>query len=209
MANKLGTWVKNHKVASGAIGCAGLLIIGFVILVIAAMVSVIASGPSDNSGTSEATLEAESQQPEVEEEETTPEAEETIAVTQPATPEPIVASSEEVVEAFDDYLSERAESGVMIAKAVTDISFDDESVKVIFDPAQTGVDEDLFFELSPFDNYAEFAVTPIAFANDEGKHLRTAVDKVETFLPDGNSLGSLTKEELYKQGTGEDLPENE
>ncbi|UOE45251.1 hypothetical protein [Agromyces larvae] len=131
----------------------------------------------------------------------------------PASPAPepspaaaVVATNEEVVSAFQGYLSERASAGVVIAKAVSSVTFDAGVVRVVFDPALAGLDTVTFQSLSPFDNLAEFAGTPIAFADDEVQHLRTAVTSVETLLVDGASLGTLTSAELYKIGTGSELP---
>lgn len=115
------------------------------------------------------------------------------------------ATDDEVVAAFRDYLNERASSGVVIAKAVSDITFSDGVVRVTFDPALVGIDRDTFSSISPFQNLAEFVGTPIAFDDDLGKRIRPLVGSVETVFVDGTSAGTLTAQEIYKMGTGKDL----
>ena len=91
----------------------------------------------------------------------------------------------------------------MIAKAVTDISFTDRVIRVTFDPSSIGLDTASFESANPFDNLAEFVGTPIAFNDDVGIRLRPAIDAVQTFLPDGTSLGEMTAAEIHTMGTGE------
>lgn len=114
------------------------------------------------------------------------------------------ATAAEVIAGFDSYYSERRAAGVLLAAAITDVSFIDGTVHVVFDPEGAGFNEIQWTEASrAFDNLAEFAGVPIAFADDAGKWLRTAVTGgVATFAADGTSLGTLTTAELFGLGTG-------
>jgi len=124
---------------------------------------------------------------------------------EPSEPAAASVTDAEVVAAFQAYIDERAGAGVVIAKAVTDVSFTNRVVRVTFDPAAAGIDQATFDTINPFDNLAEFAGDPIMFDNDQGNRLRPAIDAVETVRADGTPLGTMTTAELYKAGTGEDL----
>lgn len=77
--HKLLTWAKSHKIAAGAIGCGGLIVLGFVLLIIAGLIlTAVGYEPAE---TEEPEAVATTQAPEV-----TPEAE-AIATTPPATEE--------------------------------------------------------------------------------------------------------------------------
>ena len=110
-------------------------------------------------------------------------------------------TTDEVLGVFSDYISERAASGVLLAQVVSNISFENRVVRVTFDPANKGIDISVFESFSPFKNLAEFAGTPIAFNDSIGKRLRPAIDRVETTLADGSSLGVLTTAEIHQMGT--------
>ena len=134
----------------------------------------------------------------------------TTTTTAPATTTSLAAAEPtpaEVEAAFTAYLDQRASSGVLIAKAVQSVVFENGTLRVTFDPEAAGIDRELFLSVNPFDNMAEFVGTPIAFANEEGARLRTVVERVSTQLSDGTDLGSLTAAEIYEIGTGEKLPE--
>jgi hypothetical protein len=115
-----------------------------------------------------------------------------------------VATDAEVIAAFEEYLDERASSGVRIAEAVESVTFSDGILRVVFNPARAGLSDELFADINPFDNLAEFPGTILSSDNDEGRHLRTAVAGIETFHVDGTDLGSLTTAEIYKMGTGKE-----
>ncbi len=119
-----------------------------------------------------------------------------------------IPTGDEVVEAFSDFLEERGEAGVLLAKS-TRVSFADGVVTVEFNPGAVVPDPAALMSLSPFENHAKLAGMPIVFRNEEGRWLRQVVDRVSTRLADGTDLGSLSKAELYKIGTGQDLPEIE
>jgi Fic family protein len=114
--------------------------------------------------------------------------------------------NQQVDNAFRAFTDDRANAGVVIAQAVKKITFHNRIVHVIFDPVAVGINLEVFnVGASLFPNLAEFAGVPIMFNDDLGKRLRPVIDAVEAVFADGSSLGILTKEELYKIGTGEDL----
>ncbi len=102
----------------------------------------------------------------------------------------------EVKEAFEAYINERANSGVMLAQSVTSVTVFDGVVTVIVDA------KPVVLELSPFDNLAKLFGTPVAFNDDEGVWLRQTVQRVDVVDAAGSSLGSLTAAELNKMGAG-------
>jgi hypothetical protein len=91
---------------------------------------------------------------------------------------------------------------VLFAEAVTSITFDDTTVMVTFDPPTAGAEEQAFLAANPFDTLAEFAGIPIAFGDDQGRRLRTRVEKVTVALPDGRTLVTVTRSAVYRRGTG-------
>lgn len=102
----------------------------------------------------------------------------------------------QVKEAFEAYINERANSGVMLAQSVTSVTVTGGVVTVTLDA------EPVVLELSPFDNLAKLFGTPVAFNDDEGVWLRQTVQRVDVVDANGNSLGSMTAAELNKMGAG-------
>ncbi|WP_411733457.1 hypothetical protein [Paeniglutamicibacter sp.] len=113
-----------------------------------------------------------------------------------------VPDDREVIDAFERYVDERATSGVLFAKAVVSISFDGATIMVVFDPSSAGASNDAFLAVSPFHTLAEFVGTPIAFADEEGRRLRSRVEKVHVALADGQDLGTMAAADLYRKGAG-------
>jgi len=112
---------------------------------------------------------------------------------------PVTAS--EVISVFDEYIAERAASGVLAAQVISGITYSDRKVRATFDPAMKGIDYAVFASLNPFQNLAEFVGTPIAFDDSVGRRLRSEIDSVEALLVDGTSLGALTVEEIHEPET--------
>ncbi|MBD3689127.1 hypothetical protein H8R18_06210 [Nanchangia anserum] len=103
-----------------------------------------------------------------------------------------------------------AVDGVTLTKAVTDVRIENDVVTVVFDPASVHADRETWDTMiNVFDNLAEWTGAPIAFTNDESKALRMAAETVDAVYTDGSSGGSLTKAEIYRMGTGKDLPADE
>ncbi|MCB9441124.1 MAG: hypothetical protein H6523_12860 [Mycolicibacterium sp.] len=115
------------------------------------------------------------------------------ATTPAARPDP---TPEQIQQAFQAFVDERATAGVMLAKAVTGVTVDGGVVTVTMDAAPAVLDA------SPFDNLAEMFGTPVAFDDDDGIWLRQVVQRVDVVDAGGQSLGSLTATELRKKGTG-------
>ncbi len=120
-------------------------------------------------------------------------AEETLSA---APSEATEVTEQEVVDVFWAFFRERAESGVMVGKAVTDVDFSDGIVTVIFTPAAAGVDQQTFDALNAFDNLAYFASTPVAFNDEVGNRLRPVINAIETVRFDGEPLGTISRAEI-------------
>ncbi|NKS94596.1 hypothetical protein GS876_10210 [Rhodococcus hoagii] len=121
----------------------------------------------------------------------------------PSTP----PTDDEIANAIQYYVSGRARDGVRIAEAVVDITCNAGVVKVVFDPAATRITEELFRDINPYDNLARFVGTPVAGTDDTGNWVRQRLVRVDTVLPDGRSLGTMTADELLAAATGE-VPES-
>lgn len=120
-----------------------------------------------------------------------------IAATTTTEPAPPPAPTDaEVVAAFQAYIKERADSGVMLADAVTSVTSVDGVVTVTMDASP------VVLEASPYDNYAELFGTPAAFNDDEGVWLRQTVQRVDVVDASGQSLGSMTAAELNQRAAG-------
>lgn len=104
------------------------------------------------------------------------------------------ASNEEVLAAFQGFVNERAAANVLVARAVTSVTFETGVVRIVIDPASVGFDELSFRELVPFENLAEIFVTPMAFNDGIGPRLRASVGSVETVDAAGGSRGARTTE---------------
>lgn len=104
------------------------------------------------------------------------------------------ASNEEVLAAFQGFVNERAAANVLVARAVTSVTFENGVVRIVIDPPSVGVDESSFREVVPFENLAEIFITPMAFNDDIGPRLRASVGSVETVDAAGASRGARTTE---------------
>ena len=102
----------------------------------------------------------------------------------------------QIIEAFTIYAAERADAGVMIAKAVAEVEYDNGKVSVILDPARSGAEYWALIETSAFENLADLFGQPAAFDDHTGIWLRGRVSHVEVRDIDGRPLGSRSTSEL-------------
>ena len=115
------------------------------------------------------------------------------------------ATKSEVLEAFRNYIGERADSGVLVAKAATKVTLKNRTLRVVFDPAAVGMDRKAFDEANPFNNpydpdesLADFVSTPITLGTNPALRLRKAIDKIVTVYADGTPEGSRTTAEIIE-----------
>lgn len=173
----------------GGVGIAAALLVGFIIGTAIPTGAASAADTRPTGATSDMVARATS----------TPAASSSVSATPTKSAGDATASSvspQEVVSVFKRYFHERAAANVMVAKAVTKVTFARGVVKVVFDPAAAGVTRDQFEATNPFDNLAKFAATPIAFADETGNRLRPVVDEIKTVGPDGNSLGTFSRTDI-------------
>lgn len=112
------------------------------------------------------------------------------------TPEPSGPTNQEVEDAFNAFLQDRVDS-VPAFSPGAHATFANRVVTVTFQV--TDVNRS-FIEMM---DMTAVAGSPIAFNDDQGEHLRPAIDRVDVVDQDGNSLGSATTEEIHANGTGQ------
>jgi hypothetical protein len=117
----------------------------------------------------------------------------TVETATEARPTPTDAQAKE---AFESFINERVNSGVLLAKSVTSVTVNGGVVTVTLDP------DPVVLDTSPFDNLAKLFGIPVAFNDDDGVWLRKKVQRVDVIDADGKSLGSMTAAELNKMGAG-------
>lgn len=117
---------------------------------------------------------------------------------------PEYPTDDEVLQAFNSYVKERADAGVLFAKAVSSLMFDGSTLLATFDPASAGAEEDAFLAANPFESLAEFIGTPVAFADLEGQRIRRRVSTISATLRSGRDLGSVPVSAVYRASTGQD-----
>lgn len=122
------------------------------------------------------------------------------APSEPA-PAPVVAqvSDAEVLAFFNSFFDERKTAGVLFAQAITNVTFSDRVLRVTFDASVVGMNWASFDAVTPFgENYANFAITPIAFNSGIAPNVRASMDAVETFQVDGTPRGTLTTTQVVE-----------
>lgn len=116
-------------------------------------------------------------------------------------------SDEEALRVLRDYLDERADSNVMVARALTNLSLEDGVATATFDPSTVGLTNTQFMELNAFENMAEFVGSEACWDTPEAAAVRERIQQIDTFLADGSSLGSATTAELHALCRGDVEPE--
>lgn len=115
-------------------------------------------------------------------------------------------TDEQALRDIREFLDERAAAGVFFAKTISELTLREGRLIAIFDPKVTaGISTGVFRELCPFDNLAQFVGSPAGWKTDEAARIRSRISRVETYLADGESLGSMTAADLYNLATSEDL----
>lgn len=111
-------------------------------------------------------------------------------------------TDKQIIAAFQDFASQRAGAGVMLAQSVVDVRFANGTVTVALDPSRSGAQYWALLETSPYDNHAELFGIPAAFDDEDGVWLRQRVGLVEVLDIAGRPLGTLTTAELNRKATG-------
>lgn len=112
-------------------------------------------------------------------------------------------TNEEIISEFQAFYSERAEKGVRLAQAITDVEIQGKSLIVTFDPKATDISRELFDSIAKaFGKLSEFAGSPMMFNNEQGARLRKHIDKVDAQDHTGARIDATTASELHNIGTG-------
>lgn len=111
----------------------------------------------------------------------------------------------DVVAAVEEFLHERAEVGVQLAQAASEVSVRKGVLNVIFDPALAGATQEALLAVNPFDTLAHFVGTPLGWKTPEAAGLRSRVHTITTGMIDGTSGGTTSVAAVYERATGEAL----
>lgn len=110
-------------------------------------------------------------------------------------------SDDEAVAAVRAFVDERAEAGVMMADAFTQLELADGVLTATWSEDAIGKQKsDILLGLNPFENLAEFIGTPLAFDNEKGRQIRQHVHTVSVIGPFG--VGQISTRDLYERATG-------
>lgn len=113
-------------------------------------------------------------------------------------------TDDDIIATFTSFAAERAKAGVLLAKAVAEVSVHDDRVTVVIDPVRSGAEYWALVETSPYDNLADLFGTPAAFDDEQGIWLRTRVAVVVVRDVDSRPLGERTTADLNDRATGRD-----
>ncbi|GAC71052.1 hypothetical protein [Gordonia soli] len=114
----------------------------------------------------------------------------------------IPPTNADIIAAVSEFVRERSDAGVLIAKAVSDVSFADGRVRVTIDPARAGAEYWALMETRAHENLSELFGRPVAFNDEQGTWLRTRVEHVDVVDVDGRELGTITAVELNRKAAG-------
>lgn len=93
--------------------------------------------------------------------------------------------------AIEEFLKERADAGVALAKAASNVAVRDGELVVIFDPALANAKQWALLAVQPFDTLAHFLATPLRNNTPTGAGLRSRIRTITTGLIDGTSGGNV------------------
>jgi len=104
-------------------------------------------------------------------------------------------TDDQILQAFRDYIAERAESDNQWAQSVTDVSFSDGRVTITLDPEQSGAEHGALIARDMPDSIHSF-IDPVGFNNDTARWLRQRVQQLTVKDVDGRKLSEITTQEL-------------
>lgn len=108
----------------------------------------------------------------------------------------------QIIGAFTTYATERADAGVIVAKAVAEVRYGNGKVSIVLDPARFGAEYWALIGTSAYKNLADFFGAFAAFDDQNGIWLRGRVSLIEVRDIDGRPLGSRSTAELNHFATG-------
>ena len=104
-------------------------------------------------------------------------------------------TDDQIVQAFRDYVAERADAGNHWARSVTQVEFVSGKVTITLDPERAG-DKHWALLADDMQNPVESFTSRVAFHDDTSKWLRQRVDSLEVRDVDGRNLGEANAAEL-------------
>lgn len=109
-------------------------------------------------------------------------------------------TAEQAVAAVQEFINERAASGVMMAEAFTNLELTEGVLTATWSEGAIGQEKsEILLELNPFHNLATWLGTPLAFDNELGRQIRQHVRSVSVIGPFG--VGVIDARKLYEQAT--------
>ncbi|MDN6845945.1 hypothetical protein ACTXJ8_14825 [Corynebacterium variabile] len=107
-------------------------------------------------------------------------------------------TDEQIIQAFRDYIAERAGADNQWAQSVTDVSFADGRVTITLDPEQAG-DEHGALLTGEMQDPIESLMDPVGFNNDTSRWLRQRVQQLTVKDVDGRKLSEISTAELAER----------
>ncbi|GGO22096.1 hypothetical protein [Corynebacterium marinum] len=101
----------------------------------------------------------------------------------------------EIVEHFHDFI-ENSRPGNQIVRAARDIEYHDRTVTITYSPAHVGATDEALLSVIP-NRLAVILGTPIAFNDQKGTYIRSAVDLLTVLSEQGEVLDEISTEELH------------
>jgi hypothetical protein len=104
-------------------------------------------------------------------------------------------TDDQIIQAFRDYIAERAEAENLWAQSVTDVSFADRCVTITLDPEQSGAEHGALIA-GDMQDPVESLMDPVGYNSDTLRWLRHRVQHLTVRDVDGRKLSEITTQEL-------------
>ncbi len=106
---------------------------------------------------------------------------------------------------FDEYVAQRADANVLVAKAVTDVVLLGPVLRVTFDPSEVGMTQSEFDAANPFNNpydksesLADFVAAAVTSSSNRDLRVRRSVAVIAAVDANGKLLGKRTMAEIVR-----------
>lgn len=101
----------------------------------------------------------------------------------------------EIIEHFPNFINNSA-TGNQVVRAARDIEYQDRTVTITYSPAHVGATDATLLNVAP-NRLAITLGTPIAFNDQKGTYIRSAVDRLIVVSEQGEVLDEISTKELH------------